>query len=162
MRKQFLLWSTGLLLLLYNGSTAQNQNRMILPSQTLSVSIDRSAKEVYAYLSQPENFPKWGAGFGESIEKTAEKNIWSVRTASGQAKVRFTAQNEYGIADHYVNDGVKPEVYIPLRVLANGSGSEVIFTLFRQPDMTDETYARDRAAVEKDLSTLKQVLESKR
>jgi hypothetical protein len=62
-------------------------------------------------------------------------------------------------ADHYVSIGNAPEVYIPIRVIANGSGSEVLFTLFRYPDMTDEIYARDKAAVQKDLETLKQLLE---
>src|SRR2546430_8233611 len=36
-------------------------------------------------------------------------------------------------------------IYIPMRVIANGAGSEVLFTLFRLPDTTDETFARDRS-----------------
>jgi hypothetical protein len=28
-----------------------------------------------------------------------------------------------------------------MRVIANGTGSEVIFTLFRHPDMTEEAFA---------------------
>ena len=51
------------------------------------------------------------------------------------------------------------EVYVPMRVVRNGSGSEVIFTAFRLPDMTDEKYAEDLGSVEKDLSTLKSILE---
>jgi hypothetical protein len=41
----------------------------------------------------------------------------------------------------------------------NGSGSEVLFTVFRQPGMSDENFAKDTAMVEQDLQTLKLVLE---
>jgi hypothetical protein len=51
------------------------------------------------------------------------------------------------------------EVYVPMRVLANGSGSEVVFTLFRLPDMSDEKYAEDMQLVERDLRGLKDILE---
>lgn len=46
-----------------------------------------------------------------------------------------------------------------MRVVANGSGSEVIFTLFRQPGMSDEQVTEDAAWVERDLGTLKNILE---
>jgi hypothetical protein len=42
-------------------------------------------------------------------------------------KFRFVKRNEFGVLDHYVNPAPGVEVYVPMRVLANGSGSEVIF-----------------------------------
>jgi hypothetical protein len=51
------------------------------------------------------------------------------------------------------------EVYIPMRVVANGDGSEVIFTLFRTPGMSDAVLERDIGLVEGDLATLKELLE---
>jgi hypothetical protein len=50
-------------------------------------------------------------------------------------------------------------VHNPMRVVRNGVCSEVIFTLFRQPTMSDEQLAEDRAAVERDLRALKELLE---
>jgi hypothetical protein len=47
----------------------------------------------------------------------------------------------------------------PLLVVPNGDGAEVVFTLFRQPEMTDERFAADVAWVERDLTALKAVLE---
>lgn len=74
--------------------------------------------------------------------------------------VRFAEKNRFGVLDHYVNPVPDVEVYVPMRVLANGSGSEVMFTLFRMPEMTDDKFAEDAAMVEQDLNTLKTVLES--
>jgi hypothetical protein len=62
--------------------------------------------------------------------------------------------------DHYVTPAPELEVYVPMRVLPNGSGSEVFFTLFRSTDMSDEKFAEDVGMVERDLKTLKNVLES--
>ena len=46
-----------------------------------------------------------------------------------------------------------------MRVVPNGSGSEVIFTLFKTPEMSDKQFAEDAGLVERDLRTLKSVLE---
>jgi hypothetical protein len=50
------------------------------------------------------------------------------------------------------------EVYVPLRVVANGDGSEL--TLFRQPQMSDDKFEADTEWVQRDLATLKQLLEA--
>jgi hypothetical protein len=52
-------------------------------------------------------------------------------------------------------------VYVPLRALANRRGTEVIFTLFRQPEMDDALFARDVGLVNADLQALKRLLESR-
>ena len=49
----------------------------------------------------------------------------------------------------------------PMRVVANGDGCEVMFTLFQLPEMDDEQFARDAEMVKADLKTLKAVMESK-
>ena len=46
----------------------------------------------------------------------------------------------------------------PMRVVPNGAGSLVTFTLFRQDGMSDADFARDVGMVESDLQTLKRVL----
>jgi hypothetical protein len=50
-------------------------------------------------------------------------------------------------------------VYNPFRVIRDGDGCEVVFTVRQRPDMTDEEFARDADAVQKDLATLKSLVE---
>jgi hypothetical protein len=52
------------------------------------------------------------------------------------------------------------QVYIPMRVVQNGSGSELIFTLFRLPDMSDAQFDADAEWVMRDLISLKNLLEA--
>ena len=129
-----------------------------MKATTVSVSIARPPATVYAFVANPENLPRWAAGLGGSIRRSGGE--WIVETRDGPLTVRFVAENELGVADHYVT--VKPgvEVYVPIRVIANGSGSEVLVTLFQQPDMTEAMYADDARLVERDLRTLKEVLEA--
>jgi hypothetical protein len=74
-------------------------------------------------------------------------------------KFRFVERNDFGILDHYVRPPHGAEIYVPLRVIANGTGSELVFTLFRLPGMTQEEFERDAATVLQDLTSLKRVLE---
>lgn len=129
----------------------------ILRSKTLSIFIERPVGEVYGFVSSPENLPKWARGLGRSVRKSDAD--WIVDTPQGPMKVRFVERNDFGVLDHYVSPAPGVEVYVPMRVLPNGSGSEVIFTLFRLPDMSDQKYAEDVGLVERDLRTLKEILE---
>jgi hypothetical protein len=128
-----------------------------LESRTITVRIARPQHEVYDFASVPENFPRWASGLARSLKNVAGE--WIADTPEGPVKVRFTERNAFGVLDHHV--AVRPgvDIYIPMRVIANGTGSEVLLTLFRLPDMTVEAFARDAEWVERDLNTLKALLE---
>ena len=126
-------------------------------SRTLSVSIRCHPSKVYEFVSNPENLPKWAKGLGKSVRKIGAD--WIVDTPQGPVKVRFAEKNNLGVLDHYVTTAQGVEVYVPLRVISNDSGSEVLFTVFRLPEMSEEQYAEDLKLVEQDLGTLKVILE---
>jgi hypothetical protein len=64
--------------------------------------------------------------------------------------------------DHDVTLPSGETVHNPMRVVADGRGCEVVFTLRRRPGMSDEDFVRDADAVSADLTTLKGVLEGHR
>lgn len=130
---------------------------MTFSSRALSISIDCHPAKVYELVSNPENLPKWATAFCKSVRKSA--NDWIIETPRGPMKVRFAEKNNFGVLDHYVNPAPGVEIYVPMRVLPNGSGSTVVFTLFRLPEMSDEQFAEDIGMVERDLNTLKNLLE---
>lgn len=112
----------------------------------------------YAFAHPPENFPKWAAGLSSSLHRDGDE--WIADTPEGPAVVRFSPPNDLGVLDHSVRLPGKAEVHIPLRMIANGDGTEVELVLFRQPEMNDADFARDAGLVEKDLAELKRLLES--
>ena len=46
-----------------------------------------------------------------------------------------------------------------MRVIPDGDACEVVLTVRRQPDMTEEDFARDAGLVQADLTRLKHLLE---
>lgn len=131
--------------------------RQLPESRHVSISIRRPAHEVYRFASEPENLPRWASGLGGSIRKDGGE--WIADGPMGAVKVRFAEPNELGILDHEVELPTGETFYNPLRVVPNGAGSEMIFTLFRPPDESDEKFAQDAELVATDLQTLKELLE---
>lgn len=104
------------------------------------------------------NLPRWAAGLARS-EVARDGDAWIAEAPFGRVKIKFAQENALGVMDHDVELESGVTVHNPMRVVPNGEGSEFIFTLFRRPEMSDEQFAEDRLAVEKDLRTLKELLE---
>lgn len=77
----------------------------------------------------------------------------------GRVVVVFTPRNEFGVLDHDVTLPSGQTVHNPMRVIADGPGCEVVFTLRRQPGTSDEEFRRDAEAVSADLTGLKRLME---
>jgi hypothetical protein len=130
-----------------------------MESRTLSVSIGRRPGEVYRFVADPRNFPKWAKAFCKSVREVAGR--WVVETPAGEVGMRLVEENELGVLDHFVTVSPGKEVYVPMRVVANGEGSEVVFTVFRMEGISEEQFAEDVGMVERDLAALKDVLEKR-
>ena len=131
----------------------------VLTSRTLSISIHGDPKKVYEFVSNGANLPRWATAFCKSVKPS--KDGWLVDTPQGPMTIRLSGQNPFGVVDHDVIPASGAAVRVPMRVVPNGSGTEVLFTLFRTPEMSDERYAEDLRLVQQDLNTLKRVLESR-
>jgi Polyketide cyclase / dehydrase and lipid transport len=130
---------------------------MTSDTRHISEWIDRSVADVYDYASDPANLPEWAPGLGSSVEQLDER--WFVETSEGRVGFAFVQRNDYGVLDHYVTLTSDEVVYNPMRVIADGNGCEVVFTLRRRPGMSDDDFAADAEAVAADLTRLKRVLE---
>ena len=129
-----------------------------LEARHISVAVCRPPDEVYAFVAEPTNMPRWASGLGAEMHR--EGDAWVARGLLGTVRVRFAARNELGVVDHDVTLDSGQTVHNPLRVLPNGEGSEVVFTLFRQPGVSDEDLEKDAEHIEKDLGSLKALLEA--
>jgi len=129
----------------------------IFEVRNISVSILRSPKDVYAFASNGENLPRWATGIGQTIRNV--NGEWIADGPVGHVRVRFAPRNDLGVLDHDVGLESGATVHNPMRVVPNGTGSTVIFTLLRLPGVSEQKFADDATWVEKDLTTLKGLLE---
>ena len=128
-------------------------------SQHISIGIDRPATVVYDVAADPRNLPRWAAGLaGSRVEQDGDG--WFTASPMGRVTITFAPRNDFGVLDHDVTLPSGETVYNPLRVISDGHGSEVIFTLRQRPEMSDEEFERDADAVGRDLAALKSLVET--
>jgi hypothetical protein len=125
--------------------------------QHLTVTINRAPTDVYAFASDPENISKWAAGLASSTLRR-DGDVWLADSPMGAIRIRFTPPNAYGVLDHDVTLPSGDTVHNAMRVIPNGTGSEVTFSLFQRAMSADEL-ARDAAAVTRDLEKLRTLLD---
>jgi hypothetical protein len=124
----------------------------------VTVSIQRSPHDVYAFVSNGENIPRWAAGLGSGVRPADGE--WIAEGPLGRVRVRFTPPNDLGVADHDVILPTGATVHNPIRILPNGTGSSVVFTLMRLSGVSEQKFDDDAKAVKRDLDTLKGLLEA--
>lgn len=129
-----------------------------MKTRTISIFIAAHPNVVYGFAANPANLPMWVPSFCKSIEYVDKR--WVVQSPVGQAVITFVDSNQYGILDHTIEFESGDKVTNPMRVLTNGDGAEVIFTLFQQPGMSDEQFEEDATLVQIDLTTLRRLLEN--
>lgn len=130
---------------------------MTLKANNISVSINRPATQVYDFASNPKNLPTWASGLSGSIKKV--EDTWIAEAPMGRVVIKFADTNVFGVLDHNVILPSGVSVYNPMRVVPNGDGSEIIFTLFCQADTSEDKFQEDAEWVKKDLEKLKMLLE---
>lgn len=113
----------------------------------ISQFIHAKPQAVYAFVSQISNLPKWASGLSEA--------------ALGSIEIAFAPQNEFGVLDHDVTLPTGERFHNPMRVIPNGDGSEITFTLLKLPGVTEEKFNEDISWIQKDLTRLKTLLEAK-
>lgn len=126
-------------------------------ARTVGISIDCPPHKVYEYASNPENLPEWARGLALSVRQAGRE--WKVGTPRGPVTLRFAPRNTFGVLDHYITPLRGPELLVPMRVVPNGYGSEVLITLFREQGVSEKNFLSDEAAVRRDLGNLKSMLE---
>ncbi|MFC7061078.1 hypothetical protein [Halobacillus seohaensis] len=125
--------------------------------RTVSVTINQPMEEVYHFVHQPMNMAAWAKSFCLSVAQKGEE--WSIETGDGHARVRFVEDNPYGVLDYYVTVATGAEIFNPMRVISNGAHCEVLATLFRSPEVSEEDFLLDGAMMSNDLRKLKETME---
>jgi hypothetical protein len=132
------------------------------PARIIHLTIERDWRAVYDFAHRPENMLQWASGLAAGLRRDAggDGNDWLGDGGPiGTIRIRFAAPNDHGVIDHTVTLENGVTVDNALRVIKNGDGAEVMFTLLRLPSTDDAAFEADAAHVTKDLETLKSLME---
>lgn len=136
----------------------------IAQTRTLAVSIDAPFDLVVADLADPAAHPLWAKEFfaGDAVP-TGEPGEFRVQVPmmGGATRMRVEAVRDLGVLDLYLAPGEAPYgAPVPIRVLRNGDGADVLFTLGRAPGVPDEAWESGTASMARELDALRTRLET--
>jgi hypothetical protein len=128
-------------------------------SVTKSVTIDRPAAEVHAFLADATNWPRWAVINMLAVEPADDPGWWKLSTPDGPAEFRVHADAATGIVDHdFRTEGEVARV--PARVVCNGRGADFLMTITQPPGVSDAIFDGLLGSVDTELATLRTLLES--
>jgi hypothetical protein len=73
--------------------------------------------------------------------------------------IRFVEPNSFGVLDHRVTLASGVTIFNAMRVVPNGSGSELVMIVIQSPEMSAEQFEQDVQAVTDDFVRLKSAAE---
>jgi RNA recognition motif-containing protein len=129
-------------------------------SKTLALTVACDATTVFNFVANPENLARWNRAFCRSLQRDGDG--WRMETARGRVSLRFLRDDRAGILDQVISwpDGL--EQLVPLRVIPNGAGSEVLMTVQQIPGLPDSDFQKQLSRADQGLRDLKRSLEEER
>jgi Polyketide cyclase / dehydrase and lipid transport len=122
-------------------------------THTTSIQIDAPAEEVLALVGDLEQLPRWAVGFAKVVEREGDGHV--VTLGSGERlPIALAVDPDRGTADFDVA-GVPAYT----RVVPAAGGSVYTFTMLQGPDMPDDVFDGQVAALGHELRVLKGILE---
>ena len=127
-------------------------------AEVVHISILAAPNSVIAFLADMENWKTW-APWVRSVRRLSERD-WSLDSNDGPMTVSFVERNSFGILDHRVTLESGMTVFNAMRVVPNGSGSELEMMVMQWPEMSSEQFEQDVQAVTDDFARLKTAAEA--
>lgn len=128
-------------------------------TDTQTVSIPTPADELYTFLSDIRNLPVWAVGFARSVRQ--QEGRWIVTTSSGEIEVELQVNEPARTIDFVLMPARDVRVVAYSRVLANGPGSEFIFTQIQAPGMPDDVFDGQIEALTEEMHVLRSVMRAR-
>ncbi|WP_157582211.1 hypothetical protein [Phycicoccus sp. Soil803] len=128
---------------------------------TRAVTVRRPLSVVTALLADPTRYSEWAIDYFTSPVVMIDESTYRVSTVPGERRFRVDTDLDRGTFDLYLAPIDGPYSYpLPIRVLANGEGADVVFTVTREPELSDDDWRSSLLSLENELNALKRLLES--
>lgn len=127
-------------------------------SAVVHTSILAPPHETAAFLGDVSRWKTWAPWVRSAIRTSARE--WTIESDTGAMFVRFAEPNELGVLDHHVTLASGLTAFNSMRVLANGTGTELVMVLFRQPAASLAEFERDVQAVRDDVARIRRAVEA--
>jgi len=121
-------------------------------SRTITITVKKKTGDAFDAILQlpPKMMPD---------AKFHDDGWWSFTGPHGKSKLKFNENKPLGILDHQYID--EESVWdVPMRVVSNGDYSEILITLNKPDELTDEQFNKRVEEIGELVNNMKQILES--
>ena len=132
--------------------------KTISRSAIKAVDIQAPFERVFGFLANPINWPRYAVVNLRSVSP-GEHGWFKMVTKFGHGEIRVNPVKELGIIDHDWRDP-QANWTVPARIVGNGDGVTVMFTVFQPPIMTGEQFDQAMKEMDLEMNKLREVLES--
>jgi len=129
-------------------------------AEAVHVSILAPPQRVFDFLADVNNWKTWAPWVRAVVDKSGRD--WTVETDGGRMHLRFVEANSLGVLDHTVTLASGVSIYNAMRVVPNGTGSDLMMLVVQTPPATKEQFEQDVQAVHDDFGRIKKVVEAMR
>lgn len=135
----------------------ENMEIKIARSVVKHVDIRAPFEKVYAFISDPLNWPKYAIVNLRSV-KSGKDEWFKTVTKFGEGELKMNLVKDLGIFDHTWKDP-QASWTVPARVIRNGDGATVMMTIFQPPVMSDTQFDVAMKEMDLEMTKLKEILE---
>lgn len=128
---------------------------MMKRAETRSISIAALPAGVHGYLADAQNLPEWAPSFATAVR--ACSGHWVVIQGDVEIDVAILADRDRGTVD--IVSAADHARGAFLRVLPNGQGSELLFTLLFAHDTPEHQIDAQMVTVENELAAVRRACE---
>jgi hypothetical protein len=127
-------------------------------THTVTAVLDAPREDVFAFLSEIDNLPKWATEFARELR--FEEGKAKVVNGLGEFYFSIDADVETGVIDMYAGPSDDELMLFPTRVVPLPDGRSMYsFTMFQAPGMPDELFESQHASLKREFENIRRELE---
>ena len=122
-------------------------------SETVTAVLPASKDEVFAYLADIENLPKWATEFARELKR--ENGDYKVVNNLGEFYFEIHADERTGVIDMLAGPAKDQLALFPTRAVSLPDGrTAYTFTTFQGPDMPDELFESQYESLQREFGNI--------
>ena len=124
----------------------------MIRSRTLCITVKKNTGDAFDAILKipPKMMPD---------AKLNDDGWWSFTGPHGKSKLKFNENRDFGILDHNYED--EESVWdVPMRVVSSGDYSEVMITLNKPSQLSDEQFDQRMSEIGQMVDSMKNIIES--
>ena len=127
-------------------------------SHTVTAVLDAPKEDVFAYLSEIDNLPRWATEFARELKY--EDGRAKVVNGLGEFYFSIDADADTGVIDMYAGPSDDELMLFPTRVVPLPDGrSAYSFTMFQAPGMPDDLFESQHASLQREFENIRREVE---